>query len=263
MQSPQFGLLQQTPSVQDRPIAHSAGSPRQGAPAGFLPQWKLTQLLGGKTHSESFVQVSLQAVPPLHMYGPQVRVPPPTLQLPLPLQVLASVSVDMFAGQEGGTHWVPAGYFRQPLFPSHMPSLPQVSAPLTPHLPLGSFWPAATGKQVPGFALNVQDTHGPSHTLSQQTFLAEQTNPALHSLDCPHDAPFGLSPHDPLRQTAPSAQSPSAAQADRQALVPHRNGKHEVVVGVLQLPDPSQVDRPVNIEEPDGHVGFLQLVPAA
>ena len=114
-------------------------------------------------------------------------VPPPTLQAPLPSHVLANVTVGFvaFTGHEGGTHWVPAGYFRQTPLPSHVPSLPQIATSLMPHLPLGSFWPTATGAQVPGFVLNVHETHGPSHTLLQQTLVApsEQTNPATHSLD--------------------------------------------------------------------------------
>jgi len=261
LQAPQPLLLQQKPSVQNRLAAHCSGAVH-GAPAGFLPQRFPTQVLGS-TQSAFAVQVSLQAVLPLHLNGPHVRVPPPPSQLPLPLQVLASVTVDVPAGHDGGTHWVPAGYLRQPPFPSHLPSLPQVLAPVTPHLPLGSFWLAATGEQVPGDALNVHETQAPSQAALQQTFCAEQTSPALHSFGDAHGLPLGLSPHDPFTQRAPAAQSASALHADRQALVPQLNGKQDVGSGVAQRPAPSQVDRPVNIVVPDGHVGFLQLVPAA
>ena len=57
------------------------------------------------------------------------------------------------------------------------------------------------------------------------------------------------------------AQSASTMQAPRHALVPQVNGKQDVVVGVLQIPAPSQVARPVNIVPEQ--VGFLQLVPVA
>jgi hypothetical protein len=105
-----------------------------------------------------------------------------------------------------------------------LPSLPQVAAALTPHLPLGSSLSAGAGEHVPGEVVNVHETQGPSHNLSQQTPLTEQTRPAMHSLFCPHGVPFGLSPQDPLKHTAPSAQSPSAAQAERHELVPHLKG---------------------------------------
>lgn len=159
----------------------------------------------------------------------------------------------------GATHWVPDAHFRQPPAPLQKPSLPQLEARDVAHMPLGSLTPSATGEQVPRLLVRVHDTHGPLHAPSQQTPCAEQTNPAAHSGVAAQAAPFGLRPHEPLMQTAPSAQSAGAAQVPLQAATPHANGKHEVLPGVTQVPLPSQVDRPVKVDVM--HVGSLQLVP--
>jgi hypothetical protein len=187
-----------------------------------LPHTLPTHVLGGTQSTPCVlgVHVWLQAVVPLHMKGAQVAVPPPTLQIPAPLHVFASVTIEEPAGQDGGAHGVPAGYLWHCPAPSHLPSLPQVDAMATPHWPLGSGLPAPIGEQVPNVALSVHDTHGPSQTALQQTFCAEQTNPAAHWLVALQAPPFGCRPHEPLRQTALGAQSAFAVQIERHVRVP-------------------------------------------
>jgi hypothetical protein len=233
-------LEQQKPSVQNRLAAHWSVV-AHGAPAGFLPHTFPTHVFG-ETQSLFVVHVSLQAVVPLHMNGAQAPEPPPTLQLPLPLQVLASVTVDEPAGQAGGAHGVPAWYLRHWPLPSHLPSLPHVEVAVTPHRPLASAMPAGRGEHVPGVALSVHDTQTPSQAALQQTFCAEQTRPDAHSLLAAHAAPFGLRPHEPLMQTALGAQSALAVHVDWQTSAPQLKGKQEVAAGVLHLPAPSHVD---------------------
>jgi hypothetical protein len=197
------------------------------------------------------------------MKGEHTCGPPPTLQPPVPLQVLASVCVDMLAGHDGGTHCVPACHLRQAPRPSHLPSLPQVEAFVTPHWPLGSVRPAPTGEQVPSVALSVHDTQGPPQVALQQTFCAEQTSPEAHWLVAVQGPPFGSRPHEPLMQVAFGAQSAVAVQVALHAATPQAYGKHDATLGVTHLPAPSQLDLPVNVVVPDGQVGSAHFVLAA
>jgi hypothetical protein len=260
-QAPQLALLQQKPSVQDRPVEHWS-LVAQGAPAGFLPHTLPTQVLGA-TQSALVWQVSRQAVPS-HMNGEQGRVVPPTLHRPLPLQVFASVSVEPAAGHMGGAHWVPATCLRHAPAPSHLPSLPQVEAGDTPHVPLGSVAPAPTGEQVPSVADSRHETHGPSHAVLQQTLSrGEHTRPAPHSAVALHCAPLGLRPHDPLMHVALGAQSALAVQVERQTAAPQANGKQEVMAGTVHTPAPLHVPWPVKFTVPAGQADSLHFVPAA
>jgi len=70
----------------------------------------------------------------------------PGAQLPAPSQRPAVICVDPV--QVGDEHAVPLTYFRHPPLPSHVPSAPQVAAPLSAHWPSGSA-PAGTGLHTP------------------------------------------------------------------------------------------------------------------
>ena len=155
-----------------------------------MPQVLPTHVLG-PTQSMFDVHVPRQSVEPLHMKGAHRCGPPPTLQLPAPSQDLPSVCVDELAGHTGGAQDVPACHLWQPPAPSHVPSLPQLAAALTPHLVLGSETPAATGAHVPGVAVSVHETHGPSQVALQHTFCAEHTSPEAHCEGAVHGPPLG------------------------------------------------------------------------
>jgi hypothetical protein len=114
---------------------------------------------------------------PLHRNVPHEFVEPPTLQLPAPSQVFASVTDDAPAGHDGAWHCVPATNFWHPPLPSQFPSLPQLDDAETPQVPLGSVALTATGAHVPIDAGSVHDTQGPLHAALQQTFCAEHTRP--------------------------------------------------------------------------------------
>jgi hypothetical protein len=261
LQAPQALEVQQNPSVQEAFATHSS-LVEQWAPSGFLPQVLPTQLLGG-TQSLFDVQVTRHADAPSHMKGEHICVPPPTLQLPAPSHVLASVPEDAPPGHAGGTHCVPACHLWHAPAPSHLPSLPQVEAAVTPHWPLGSVAFAATGEHVPSVALSVHETQGPSQRALQQTPCFEHTRPDEHWLLAVHGPPFGSRPQEPLMQVALGAQSALAVQVALQTAAPHAKGKHDVEVGVTHLPAPSQVDWLVKVVVAAGQVGSLHFVPAA
>jgi hypothetical protein len=219
LHAPHALLVQQKWSVQERPAAHSSLDAHV-APGGFLPQVFPTHVFGA-TQSLFPVHALRQSVLPPHTNGEHACGPPPWLQLPAPSQVLPSVCVDVPAGHDAGAHDVPAGHLRQAPAPLHLPSLRQVEASLTPHLPLGSLAPAATGEHVPGVPVSVHETHGPSHTALQHTFCAEHTSPEAHWLVAEHAPPFGCSPHEPSMQVAFGAQSALALHVPLQAAAPH------------------------------------------
>jgi len=260
---PAAGAVQQTLSVQVRPAAHCP-SPAHIAPAGFLPQMLPTHVLG-ETQSVLSAHVWLQALlEALHKNGPHELVEPPTLQLPAPSQVFASVTDDMPAGHEGPWHCVPATHFWHAPLPSHLPSLPQLDAAETPQVPLGSVALTATGEHVPIDAVSVHDTQGPLHTALQQTFCAEHTRPVWHSAEPAHVPPGGLRPHEPLEpHVAFGAQSAFDLHAELQTFVPQPKGKQDFAAGVAHVPAPSHVEPAVKVIVPVGHVEPLQEVPAA
>jgi len=170
--------VQQCRFVQNSSVLHSSML-WHPAPLSLRPHPPLMhELLGAQSWSAPHWPLH---VVPLHANGLHMRVTPPTLQLPFPSHILAAVSIGgLVLGHDDARHCVPAGYFRQAPLPSHLPSLPQVAAPSTWHLRLGSPAPAATDVQVPRVAVSVQDTHAPSQAVSQHTFSVEQTRPMLH-----------------------------------------------------------------------------------
>jgi hypothetical protein len=144
-----------------------------------------------------------------------------------------------------------------------VPSLPHVDAAATPHWPLESATPAATGEHVPRVALSVHETQGPSQVALQQTFCFEQTRPDAHWLLAEQGPPLGSRPQEPLMQVAFAAQSPLALHVALQAATPQAYGKHIVEVAVTHLPAPSQVEAFVNVVVPAGQVGAAHVVLAA
>jgi hypothetical protein len=76
--------------------------------------------------------------------------------------------------------------------------------------------------------------------------------------------PGGSRPHDVSMHVLLGAHEAPGPHVERQAFAaPHVYGAHEALAGVWQAPAPSQVDCPVNVVIPAGHVGSLHFVPAA
>jgi hypothetical protein len=141
------------------------------------------------------------------------------------------------------------------------PSVLHEAAPMSAHPPCGSTSPLATFEQVPREFASAHDLHVPVQAVSQQTPCSQFAE--RHSLSAPQATPRALRPHDPLVQTAGEAQSAAEVQAARQTPVPHRYGKHEVWAGVTHIPDPLQVEVPVNIVVPAAQVESAHAVPLA
>jgi hypothetical protein len=125
------------------------------------------------------------------------------------------------------------------------PVVPQLAAPALAQRPPGSAPPVGTGLQVPALAASAHDRQVPVQALSQQTPWAQK--PEAHSVPSAQAAPGGLSPHEPLAQTAGGAQSASAVHELLHTETPQRNGKQELEAGVTQAPAPSQVDPGVKL----------------
>jgi len=143
--------------------------------------------------------------------------------------------------------------------PSHAPVAPQLAAPASWQVPLGSTPFAGTGLHVPGDDATAHDMHVPVHVVRQQTPCAHV--PVAHSLPSPHGAPGALRPHEPALQTEGATQSALAVHVALHAEAPHWYGAHAMAAGVTQAPAPSQVDAGVNVAPLAGHVAPPHGVP--
>jgi hypothetical protein len=97
--------------------------------------------------------------------------------------------------------------------------VPQLAAPVSLQVPVGSGPPAATGVQVPGAVPVAHDMQVPAQAVRQHTPCAQ--TPVAHSVPSLHEPPGGLSPHEPLLQTEGDTQSASAVQIPLQTEPPH------------------------------------------
>ena len=82
-------------------------------------------------------------------------------------------------------------------------------------------------------------------------------------MPAPQVRPGSFSPQELLPQVLGDEQSLLLAHAALHAPVPHRNGEHELDDGFTHLPDPSQLDLPVNVVDPLGQLASAQVVPLA
>jgi hypothetical protein len=104
-------------------------------------------------------------------------------------------------------------------WPSQAPVVPQLVAPASLHVPVGSAPPAATGVHVPGAVATAHDMQVPAQAVRQHTPCAQM--PVAHSVPSLHTPPGGLRPHEPLLHTDGETQSASAAHVALQTDPPH------------------------------------------
>lgn len=89
--------------------------------------------------------------------------------------------------------------------PLQSPVAPQVVAPWSLHVPVGSTPPAAIGEQVPAVPVSAQDRQLAVQVVAQQTPCAQM--PLAQSVPAMHAAPSGFLPQLPPVQTFPAEQS--------------------------------------------------------
>jgi hypothetical protein len=111
---------------------------------------------------------------------------------------------------------------------------PQVAAPLSWQLPVGSGWPSGTFEQRPIEVGSAHDLHALAQPVAQQTPCAQF--PDEHSCGSAQKAPFGLRPHELSAQTRPLTHWTSLVQAVKQRVPLHANGAQLVASGTAQRP---------------------------
>lgn len=116
---------------------------------------------------------------------------------------------------------VPAGYLRQPPAPSHLPSVPQVEAPISRHIVRGSAAPATDIVHLPTEPASAQLRHAPVHAVLQQTPSTQcwfKQSPSMEQA-----CPSTLGPQLPVATTHawPSAQSALVVHFEMQAFPVH------------------------------------------
>lgn len=189
------------------------------------------------------------------------------MQLPIPLQFAAAVSVDPTQLAVRQPALVDDG--RHAPAPLQVPSFEQSpeAVELAMHRLLGSAAPEATAVQVPTAPATLQLRHRPvvpeaslqaelQHTPSVQ-------NPCVHSPAAVHGCPSALRPHEPLTQVLGGTQSVAlvaAVQLVLHAPAVHMNLSHGRSFGVLQTPLPVQVEVGVT-ELMDEQLESLHLAP--
>jgi hypothetical protein len=129
----------------------------------------------------------------LQVKGAQAR-EAPGKHAPCPSHVEAGVAVPL--PQRAGAHDVPAAYLRQDGPPLQAPSVPQLAAPWSLHVPDGSAAPAGTGTHRPSVPGCAHETQAPVQAVEQQTPCWQF--PEAHSLAWAQVWPVGFWPHDPF-----------------------------------------------------------------
>ena len=152
MQMPVQAVLQQIPR-EHMPLLHSTPS-TQVPPFGLRPQEPLLPQTPGGAQSASAVQVDLQVVAPQRKGKQEVAVG--TTHDPAPSQVDWPVWVVVPAGQVAAPQEVPCAY-RWQAPPWHLPLVPQLAAPRSTQVAVGSGWPSGVSEQRPIEPASAQD----------------------------------------------------------------------------------------------------------
>jgi len=154
-------------------------------------------------------------------------------QVPAPSQIAPGVNVVVFVGQVAGRQGVPWAYrWHAPAW--HLPLRPQVSAPASRQVPVGSGCPSGTLVQMPIDAVSAHDLQALAQPLEQQTPCAQL--PDSHSRLSAQKAPFGLRPQELSRHSFPVTQLASTVHDAKQRAPLQTNGAQAVASGVTHLP---------------------------
>jgi hypothetical protein len=114
--------------------------------------------------------------------------------------------------------------------------LPQLVAPPSRHVPVGSDWPSGTLVQMPIDVGCAHDLHALAQPVAQQTPWAQL--PFMHSPPLAQAMPFAFLVQLPPIQLKGATQSALVVHVVRQAPVPQTYGSHIDVVAAWQVPVP-------------------------
>jgi hypothetical protein len=178
-------------------------------------------------------------------------------QTPTPSQL--RVAVNDAPTHVAPAHWVAALYNRQAPFPSHLPSVLHMGAPLSAQRCWESSPPSGTAEHLPRLPATAQDMQVPAQAVLQQTPCAHV--PVLHSPSAPHVLPMGFLPQLPLTQTFPVEQFELTVQLIRQVplAAAQLKGAQSCVLPGWQAPWPLQ--RLASVWVAPAHEPAPQMVP--
>jgi hypothetical protein len=111
---------------------------------------------------------------------------------------------------------------------------PQLVAPPSRQVPVGSGCPSGTFVQTPIDVGSAHDLQALAQPVAQQTPWAQL--PDTHSRRSAQNAPFSLSPHEFSLQTFPATQFASVVQATKQRAPLQANGAQALASGATQVP---------------------------
>jgi hypothetical protein len=121
-----------------------------------------------------------------------------------------------------------------------LPLLPQLAAPLSRHVPVGSGWPSGTLVQMPIDVGCAHDLHALAQPVAQQTPCAQL--PDEHSRLSAQNAPFSLSPQELSEHALPGRHCTSVAHAVKQRAPLQANGAQARASGAVHWPVALQVE---------------------
>jgi hypothetical protein len=184
-----------------------------GPPLGSRPHEPLRHVAVG-AQTLAAPQVALQVAPP-QVYGKH-EVAAGVAQFPAPSHDDWGVNVVVPAGHFASPHFVPDVYFWQAPA-TQRPFVPQVVAPWSTQIALGSMTPVGTFVQVPIESGSAHDLHEALQAVAQQTPCWQK--PEAQSAAAVHGAGIGFLPHELRVQTLGATQFAAVAQVSKH-LVP-------------------------------------------
>ena len=118
--------------------------------------------------------------------------------------------------------------------------LPQLAAPLSRQVPVGSGWLSGTFVQMPIDAGSAHDLHALAQSVPQQTPWAQL--PDMHSRLSAQNEPFTLRPQELSVHAFPDRHCASVVHAVKQRAPLHANGAQARASGATHWPVALQAD---------------------
>ena len=260
--------VQQTCSAEQNPLSQSVSALHFFPLINLSPQvlfvMRQVSLFVQSVSAEQVVRQVGLLVGELQTYDPHDAVAGGG-HTPLPSQVAGKVW--MAEVQLSCRQPVPLAHGRQAPAPLQVPSREQSPLATSPFLQrdLTSAWPLSTNEHVPAGPawVPLQDMHKPLGEASEHEVLQHTPsvqNPLKHWVAAVHAAPFTFRPQLLFAQVVGERQSVSFVQVVLQAPESQMKLPQSIVLGVLQVPLPSQAEAAV-AEDVLAQAAALQIVP--